>query len=217
MGASLRPISLISALLLSILIFGKLCSLIEAGGLEDTIGIQTIKIAYNSNSHIMINLTHFPRYPQPNERVTIIAKITGNSSEIKEVILKYREKINYHWYGIHRYWGLYEWTWDPLTWNVYTDWMEKKMTPKGNGVYEAELLELPYYSTVWYQVYAIDNAGNSITSEIQVYNVVRGGKTIFYEIAGDLIKWILYVSVGLLLVKGLGGEKSSKSKNLKRK
>lgn len=155
---------------------------------------------------VIINITETPHYPQPNERVIITARVVDDLSGVKEVILRYRERLNYNWYGRHRYWGIYEWTWTPLTWNVYTDWMDKAMAPKENitDLYEAEMLELSYYSMVWYEVYAVDNAGNPSTSEVHIYNVVRGTKTIINDVAGDTISWFLNAAVGLVLVRGLG-------------
>ncbi|MEM2733952.1 MAG: hypothetical protein QXJ19_04230 [Candidatus Bathyarchaeia archaeon] len=177
------------------------------------INFTKINVDGREESLRIMNVTHSPLYPQPNERVRIISKIEGEESKIKRVLLRYRERINFHWYGIHRYWGIYEWSWEPLTWNVYTNWMEKEMKLIENGTYEAELLELPYYSTVWYQICVIDFANNIIVSDVREYNVVRGDKTIIYDIVGDLITWLLYVSVALLLVRGLSKEESSKSSN----
>ena len=121
----------------------------------------------------------------------------------------YREKLNYNWYGVHQYWGIYEWTWEPLTWNVYTDWIEVEMTLVGNDTYRAELLELPYYSTVWYKIRAVDAAGNTAFSEVHVYNVVRGTEYIIYMQINTIIYRVLYVAVSLVLVRGLGRSESS--------
>ena len=168
-----------------------------------TIGAGDKQSIRNSSSPSIISVTHSPAYPQPNQRVTITAIITGNPKDIKKVLLIYREKLNYNWYGIHQYWGIYEWSWEPLTWNVYTEWLEREMEPIGNNTYRTELLELPYYSTVWYKVCVIDNSGNWIVSKIKTYMVVRGAEYILYMQVSSIIYRILYVAVGLVLVKGL--------------
>jgi hypothetical protein len=157
------------------------------------------------------NVTNIPRYPQPNQRVTITARVIDNSSGVKKVLLIYREKLNYNWYGVHQYWGIYEWSWEPLTWNVYTDWITVEMNRVEGDTYSVELLELPYYSTVWYMVRAVDAAGNTAASEVHVYHVVRGTEYVIYMQINTIIYRVLYVAVGLVLVRGLSRSIRSES------
>lgn len=155
------------------------------------------------------NITYTPRFPQPNQRVIITAKVVDNSSSVKRVVLSYQEKVNYYWYGIHQYWGPYEWSWDPLTWNVYTGWINVTMAFIENDVYETELFELPYYSSVLFKVYAINNAGDSIVSDIQIYHVVGGNEYIIFTQVRQIIDRVVYIALGLILVRGLGKPKAS--------
>jgi len=168
--------------------------------------VKTVNVQGSPDTQppLITNISHTPSYPQPNQKVVVSAKVVDNSSGVKTVILSYRERLNYNWYGIHQYWGVYEWTWEPLTWNIYTDWIDVKMTLVKDDTYKAELLELPYYSTVWYRVYAVDNAGNSVVSDNQLYEIVRGAEYIIYLQASNVLGRVLYVAVGLALVHGLG-------------
>jgi hypothetical protein len=164
------------------------------------------------NEKMLINITYTPVYPQPNQRVTIRVQIGNSSITVKRVLLSYRERLNYNWYGVHQYWGMYEWTWEPLTWNVYTDWVNVTMIKVGENVYEAVIPELPYYTIVWYRVQVIDESNRLIMSEVKSYCVVRGTEYIIYSQASNIIGRVLYVAVALALIYGLIKRSTSESK-----
>lgn len=200
---------MVSALLLSINEGDSSLSDVE-GILRASMG--TVNVHNNDTEPPTItNVTHIPRYPQPNQRVNITARVVDNFSGVRKVFLVYREKLNYNWYGVHQYWGVYEWVWEPLTWNVYTEWITVEMNRVGDDTYSVELLELPYYSTVWYTVRAVDAAGNTAVSEVHVYHVVRGTEYVIYMQISTIISRVLYVAVGLVLVRGLGRSGQSES------
>ncbi|MEM2314688.1 MAG: hypothetical protein QXT06_04290 [Candidatus Bathyarchaeia archaeon] len=161
---------------------------------------------------ILMNISHTPVYPQPNQRVTIRLQIKNSSIAIKKVLLSYRERLNYNWYGVHQYWGIYEWTWEPFTWNVYTDWVNVTMVKVGENVYEAVIPELPYYTIVWYQVQVIDESNRLIMSEVKSYYVVRGTEYIIYSQASNIVSRVLYVAVAFALIHGLVRRSSSERK-----
>jgi len=161
---------------------------------------------------LSINVTHTPVYPQPNQRVTVRVQIGNSSIAVKRVLLSYRERLNYNWYGVHQYWGIYEWTWEPFTWNVYTDWINVTMIKVEENVYEAVIPELPYYTIVWYQVQVIDESNRLIMSEVKSYCVVRGTEYIIYSQASNIVGRVLYVAVALALIYGLIKRSTSESK-----
>lgn len=164
------------------------------------------------NEKILMNITYTPVYPQPNQRVTVRVQIGNSSIVVKKVLLSYRERLNYNWYGVHQYWGIYEWTWEPLTWNVYTDWINITMIKAEENVYEAVIPELPYYTIVWYQIKIIDESNRSIMSEVKSYCVVRGTEYIIYSQASNIVGRVLYVAVALALIYGLTKKSASESK-----
>ncbi|MEM2961038.1 MAG: hypothetical protein QXU67_05475, partial [Candidatus Bathyarchaeia archaeon] len=166
------------------------------------------------NEKILVNITHTPVYPQPNQRVIIRVQIGNSSIAVKRVLLSYRERLNYNWYGVHQYWDIYEWTWEPLTWNVYTDWVNVTMIKVEENVYEAVIPELPYYTIVWYQVQIINGSNRLITLEVKSYCVVRGTEYIIYSQASNIVSRVLYVAVALALIYGLIRGSTSESKEV---
>lgn len=164
----------------------------------------------NANDYELMNVTHIPEYPQPNQKVTIRVRIRGSPINVSKVILSYCERLNYNWYGIHQYWGIYEWSWEPLTWNIYTDWINVTMANVGDDIYEAVIPELPYYTIVWYEIYVLYDLNRIAKSDIQTYYVVRGTEYIIYFQASNIANRILYVGVALALIYGLKRRSSLK-------
>lgn len=160
--------------------------------------IQGTSVHADTVAPLIENVTHSPKYPMDRDRVIITVTVTDNGSGIEKVILICYEHLVYGWYGQNWGWGKYEWSW--LAWDVKTDKQTITMTRANNSVYKAELLELPYMTKVSYQVYAYDNAGNVAVSDVQEYYVVRGGPSIIYTQVIEVLNWIVYLSVALILI-----------------
>jgi len=150
---------------------------------------------------LIVNVSHSPQYPLDRDKVLVIATILGDNSTRAKII--FNSTIIFAWYGQHWGWGIYEWTLWELS--VKTQEQILLMTrEEGTNKYVVELMELPYMTKVSYKVSATNDAGTSI-SDVHHYYVVRGAASIIYTQLYQILEFIGYLSVILILTIKIGG------------